>query len=79
MRGGALQQRQGKPVWRVCRQRWRLLLAAGCPDAGKPLPDCLGDWTGEHDMAECGQLACASGVGAGYETVEYVEFSAVRL
>ena len=46
-------------------ERWRLLLAAGCPDAGKPLPDCLGDWTGGHDMAECGQLGRASGTGAG--------------
>ena len=46
-------------------ERWRLLLADGCPDAGKPLPDCLGDWTGEHDMAECGQLARPSRVGAG--------------
>ena len=30
----------------------RFLLADGCPDAGEPLPHCLGDWTGEHDMAE---------------------------
>ena len=39
---------------------WWLLLADGCPDAGKPLPDCLGGWTGEHDMAEAGELAQAS-------------------
>ena len=55
-------------VWggeEVCVERWRLLLADGCTDAGKPLPDCLGDWTGEHDMAECDQLARASRVGAG--------------
>ena len=56
---------------------WRLLLADGCPDAGKqlfffffffllsslpgkPLPHCLGDWTGEHNMAEAGELAHAS-------------------
>ena len=46
-------------------ERWKLLLADGCPDAGKPLPECLGDWTGEHNMAECGQLARTSRVGAG--------------
>ena len=44
---------------------WRLLLAYGCPDAGKPLPHCLRDWTGEHDMAEAGELAHASMVRAG--------------
>ena len=44
---------------------WGLLLSDGCPCAGKPLPDCLGDWAGEHDMAEAGQLAPASKVGAG--------------
>ena len=44
---------------------WWLLLADGCPDAGKPLPDCLGGWTGEHDMAEAGELAQASMVRAG--------------
>ena len=44
--------------------RW-LLLADGCPDAGEPLPHCLGDWTGEHDMAEAGELAHASMVRAG--------------
>ena len=44
---------------------WWLLLADGCPDAGKPLPDCLEGWTGEHDMAEAGELAHASMVRAG--------------
>ena len=44
---------------------WRLLLADGCPDAGEPLPHCLGDRTGEHDMAEAGELAHASMVRAG--------------
>ena len=44
---------------------WRLLLADGCPDAGEPLPHCLGDWTGELDMAEAGELAQASMVRAG--------------
>ena len=46
-------------------ERWRLLLADGCPDAGEPLPHCLGYWTGEHDMAEAGELAQASMVRAG--------------
>ena len=31
----------------------------------EPLPHCLGDWTGEHDMAEAGELAHASMVRAG--------------
>ena len=44
---------------------WWLLLADGCPDAGEPLPHCLGDWTGEHDMAEAGELAQTSMVRAG--------------
>ena len=44
---------------------WRLLLADGCPDAGESLPHCLGDWIGEHDMAEAGELAHASMVRAG--------------
>ena len=43
----------------------RFLLADGCPDAGEPLPHCLGDWTGEHDMAEAGELAQTSMVRAG--------------
>ena len=34
-------------------------------DAGEPLPFCLGDWTGEYDMAEAGELAHASMVRAG--------------
>ena len=46
-------------------ERLGLLLADGCPDAGKPLPNCLGDWTGEHDMSDCGPLARAYRVGAG--------------
>ena len=53
-------------------ERWKLLLADGCPDAGKPLPECLGDWTGEHNMAECGQLARTSRVGGRQETVDYL-------
>ena len=44
---------------------WWLLLADGCPDAGEPLPHCLGDWTGEHDMAEAGELTQTSMVRAG--------------
>ena len=44
---------------------WRLLLADGCPVAGKSLPHCLGDRTGEHDRAEAGELAQASMVRAG--------------
>ena len=49
----------------VCMEWWWLLLADGCPDAGKPLPDCLGGWTGKHDMAEAGELAQASMLRAG--------------
>ena len=33
-------------------ERWRLLLADGCLDAGGSLPRCLGYRTCEHDMAE---------------------------
>ena len=44
-------------------ERRRLLLADGRPDAGEPVPHCLGDWAGEHDMAEAGELAHASMVG----------------
>ena len=48
-------------------ERWRQLLVDGRPHAGKPLPDCLGDWTGQHDMAECGQRIQG---GGRHETVD---------
>ena len=48
----------------VCMERRRLLLADGRPDAGEPVPHCLGDWTDEHDMAEAGELSRASMVRA---------------
>ena len=51
---------------------WRLLLADGCPDAGEPLPHCLGDRTGEHDMAEAGELAHAIHGEGRHETLEYL-------
>ena len=32
------------------------MLGHCCPHVSKPLPNCLGDWAAEHDMAEGGQL-----------------------
>ena len=48
----------------VCQQQicmqWRCWLLGHCRPYGcKPLPNCLGHWAAEHDMAEAGQLILA--------------------
>ena len=41
------------------------MLGHCCPHVSKPLPNCLGDWVAEHDMAEGGQLLLTGCMQAG--------------